>query len=43
MPTPHARSGSDRHRWVMTHDGVLLVREDGDGAIWRIAYRGGSQ
>ena len=28
---------------TMTHDGALLVSEDGNGTIWRIAYRGGSQ
>jgi len=26
-----------------THDGALLVSEDGNGTIWRITYRGGNQ
>jgi glucose/arabinose dehydrogenase len=40
---------SDQAVWArpvgitMTHDGALLVSEDGNGTIWRIAYRGGSQ
>jgi hypothetical protein len=26
----------------MTYDGALLVSDDGNGTIWRIAYRGGT-
>jgi glucose/arabinose dehydrogenase len=40
---------SDQAVWArpvgiaVAHDGSLLVSEDGNGTIWRIAYRGGSQ
>jgi glucose/arabinose dehydrogenase len=40
---------SDQAVWArpvgiaMTHDGALLVSEDGNGTIWRIAYRGGNE
>jgi hypothetical protein len=40
---------SDQAVWArpvgitMTHDGALLVSEDGNGTIWRIAFRGGNQ
>ena len=27
---------------AVAHDGALLVSEDGNGTIWRIAYRGGN-
>jgi hypothetical protein len=26
---------------AVTHDGALLVSEDGNGTIWRVSYRGG--
>ena len=25
---------------AVAHDGALLVSEDGNGTIWRVAYRG---
>ena len=28
---------------AVAHDGALLVSEDGNGTIWRIAYRGGNR
>ena len=28
---------------AVAHDGALLVSEDGNGAIWRITYRGGNR
>ena len=28
---------------AVAHDGTLLVSEDGNGTIWRIAYRGGNR
>ncbi len=28
---------------AVAHDGSLLISEDGNGTIWRIAYRGGNQ
>ncbi|HEY2618224.1 MAG TPA: PQQ-dependent sugar dehydrogenase [Acetobacteraceae bacterium] len=40
---------SDQAVWArpvgiaVAHDGSLLVSEDGNGTIWRIAYRGGNQ
>ena len=26
---------------AVAHDGALLVTEDGNGAMWRVSYRGG--
>jgi glucose/arabinose dehydrogenase len=40
---------SDQAVWArpvgiaVAHDGALLVSEDGNGTIWRIAYRGGNR
>ncbi len=40
---------SDQAVWArpvgiaVAHDGSLLVSEDGNGTIWRIAYRGGNR
>jgi glucose/arabinose dehydrogenase len=28
---------------AVAHDGALLVSEDGNGTIWRIAYPGGNR